>query len=174
MNFDTMSKQRKYVMIAAAVGVIGMFLPWYRIAFFGSIYGGSMNGMHGSGIFVFLCLAACVVIAFLGDQTKTLDKTFWMIVLIASGLASLWMIIQFLESIGYGFSYLSYGFYIAFLATLATLYCAYKYRSPSDNIKDGFDSMKKDIETKMKSDTGSSTPPSSGDQNSSGKVNPPM
>ena len=164
-----MSKPRKYVMIAAAIGVIGMFLPWFSLPFFGSI-----NGMHGSGIFVFLCLAACVALAFWGDQTKTLDRTFWMIVLIASGLASIWMIIWFFDLIGNGFNYVSFGFYIAFLATLATLYCAYKYRSPSDNIKDGFDSMKRDIEAKMKSNPGSSTPSSSGDTNNTGSVNPPV
>ena len=31
MNFQTMNKQRKFVLIAAAVGVISMFLPWISI-----------------------------------------------------------------------------------------------------------------------------------------------
>ena len=158
MNFDTMSKQRKYILIAAVAGVIGMFLPWFSLPFFGSL-----NGMHGAGILIFLCLAACALIAFLGDQTKELDRTMWMIVLIASAIASLFMVYHFFESIGAGFSYLSFGFYIALLASLATLYFIYKYRSPGDNIKDGFDRLKRDVETRMKSNSGSNVPPSTRD-----------
>ena len=32
MNFQTMNKQRKFVLIAAAIGVISMFLPWISIS----------------------------------------------------------------------------------------------------------------------------------------------
>ena len=32
MNFQTMNKQRKFVLIAAAVGVISMFLPWVSVS----------------------------------------------------------------------------------------------------------------------------------------------
>jgi len=67
MNFQTMNKQRKFVLIAAAVGIISMFLPW--ISFFGF----SINGMHGSGIVVFLCFAVSGIISLLGDQTKNLE-----------------------------------------------------------------------------------------------------
>lgn len=162
MNFDTMLKQRKYVMIAAILGVIGMFLPWFNFGYFGSI-----NGMHGWGFLVFLCLAGCAVIAFLGDQSKALDRTLWMVALIASAIASLFMIIWFFDVVSNGFGYMSFGFYVAFIASLTTLYCVYKYRSPSDNIKDGFDSMKRDIETRMKS-------PGSSSGNNSGNINPPM
>ncbi len=37
MNFQTMNKQRKFILIAAAVGIIAMFLPWVKISFFGII-----------------------------------------------------------------------------------------------------------------------------------------
>ena len=90
MNFQTMSKQRKFILISAAVGIIAMFLPWV------SFFGFSMNGMHGDGFIVFLCFAGAGVVAFLGDQTKTLDKTFWFIALACGGLASLLMIIDVL------------------------------------------------------------------------------
>ena len=176
MNFDTMSKQRKFVLIAAAVGVISMFLPWFSLGFFGSI-----NGMHSYGILVFLCFAGSGVLAFLGDQTKTLDKTPWMIVLIASGIASLLMVIWFIDLMGGGLSVTSFGFYIALAAALAILFSAYQFKSPTDNIKEGFDNLKKEVENKMKStstpgnsNTGGSTPPSSDDTKSSGNTNPPM
>ncbi len=82
MNFQTMNKQRKFVLIAAAVGVISMFLPWFLSLFrFWAMTNRSENGLHGNGIFVFLCFIACGVIAYLGDQTKNLDKTMWAIAL---------------------------------------------------------------------------------------------
>ena len=49
MNFQTMSKQRKFVLIASAIGIISMFLPWF------SFFGFRISGMHGVGILVFLC-----------------------------------------------------------------------------------------------------------------------
>ena len=87
MNFQTMSKQRKFILIAAAAGIISMFLPWVSISLFG--YTQSVNGMHDIGILVFLCFLASAAIAYLGDQTKNLDKNMWGIVLAAGAIAIL-------------------------------------------------------------------------------------
>ena len=70
MNFQTMNKQRKFILIAAVVGIIGMFLPWINVFFF------SVNGMHSWGILAFLSFIVAGAVALLGDQTKNLDKTF--------------------------------------------------------------------------------------------------
>ena len=150
MNFQTMNKQRKFILIAAAVGFIAMFLPWVRISFFGM--SSSVNGMHGSGILVFLCFIGAGVVAFLGDQTKNLDKTFWFIALACGALASLIMVWNLIDVMGGGMSYLSIGFYLAVLAAVGVLLAAYIYRNPSDSIKGGFDSLKQDIEEKTKTD----------------------
>ena len=150
MNFQTMNKQRKFILIAAAVGFIAMFLPWVRISFFGM--SSSVNGMHGSGILVFLCFIGAGVVAFLGDQTKNLDKTFWFIALACGALASLIMVWNLIDVMGGGMSYLSIGFYLAVLAAVGVLLAAYIYRNPSDSIKGGFDSLKHDIEEKTKTD----------------------
>ena len=85
MNFQTMNKQRKFVLIAAAIGVISMFLPWISVSVLG--YSQSVNGMHDKGILVFLCFAASGIIAYLGDQTKNLDKTMWTVTLLAGAIA---------------------------------------------------------------------------------------
>lgn len=148
MNFQTMNKQRKFILIAAAVGVISTFLPWVSVSFggFGSY---SANGFSGIGILVFLCIAACGVLAFLGDQTKTLAKTFWMITLIASGLATLIMVINLLRASG-ALSVIGIGFYLTTLSAIAILVSAYLFRAPGDSIKGGFDSLKNDIEDKAK------------------------
>ena len=147
MNFQTMNKQRKFILIAAAVGVIATFLPWVSVSFGYGIGGYSVNGFNGIGILVFLCLVGAGVLAFMGDQTKTLDKTFWMITLIAGGIASLIMVINFLRALS-AISYLGIGFYLTTLASLGVLAAAFMFRAPGDSIKGGFDSLKGDIEKK--------------------------
>ena len=101
MNFQTMNKQRKFVLIAAVAGVISMFLPWVSISLLG--FTQSVNGMHGSGILVFLCFAASGIVAYLGDQTKNLDKTMWLVTLIAGALATLIVIWYIIDASGNAF-----------------------------------------------------------------------
>lgn len=156
MNFQTMSKQRKMILIAAAVGVISMFLPWVSISL-GVFGGGSVNGMHGSGIFVFLCFVAAGAIAYLGDQTAGLNQTNWMIALIAGGVAALIMLINFFDAVGSGF--LSIGFYGALIASLAIVAFAFMFRSAGLSLQSGFDSLKGDLERKMASNTTHSSQP---------------
>ena len=150
MNFQTMSKQRKFILIASAIGVISMFLPWVKISLFG--FSSSVNGMRDSGIFIFLCFVACGVISFLGNQTTNLDRTMWMVTLIVGGLAALIMVINFLRASD-GMNFLSYGFYMALLSSIGLVVAAYLFRTPGESIKSGFDSLKKDIEEKTKQDT---------------------
>ena len=157
MNFQTMSKQRKFVLISAAAGFISMFLPWVSISMLG--YSQSVNGMHDKGILVFLCFVASGAIAYLGDQTKNLDKTMWTVTLVAGALALLviiWFYSQATNSI-MGSSMVGFGLYIAALAAIGVLASAYMFRSPTDNIKDGFNSIKKQIESKMGNSTGATT-----------------
>ena len=85
MNFQTMNKQRKFILIAAAVGVVSMFLPWVSISLFG--YTQSVNGMHDIGILVFLCFLAAAAVAYLGDQTQNLERNRWGISLTEGGLS---------------------------------------------------------------------------------------
>ncbi|RYE29002.1 MAG: hypothetical protein EOP48_32945 [Sphingobacteriales bacterium] len=79
-----------------------------------------------------------------------------MAVLIAGGLAALIMIIFFIRALD-AISFLSVGFYLALLASLGVLYGAYTYKAAGYNIKDGFDSLKGDIEKRTKA--GNNEPP---------------
>ncbi|MEP6951674.1 MAG: hypothetical protein ABI863_20445 [Ginsengibacter sp.] len=173
MNFQTLNKQRKFVLIAAAIGIIAMFLPW--ISFFGL----SINGMHGSGILVFLCFVVSGIITLLGDQTKNLEKTMWGITLIAGAIALLVMLYFLIDSSGNSNIFgsgtgFSFGFYLSGLAAIGVLASAYLFRSPSDNLKDSFNSMKKNIEDKV-GNTGSTPPPPSGSATREpGNSNPPL
>ncbi len=162
MNFQTMSKQRKFVLITAALGVISMFLPWISISIFG--YTQSQNGMHDIGILVFLCFIASGAIAYLGDQTKNLDKTMWGIVLVAAAIALLCIIYFYFKASDsiMGGSLVGFGVYISAIAAIGVLGSAYMFRSPTDNIKDSFNNIKKDIENKMGNTTNTPPPPSTG------------
>lgn len=178
MNFQTMNKQRKFVLISAAVGFISMFLPWMSISMMG--FSQSVNGMHDKGILVFLCFVVAGVIAYLGDQTKNLDKTMWAVTLLAGAIALLfiiWFYSQVSNSI-MGSSFVGFGLYIAAIASIGILVSAYIFRSPTDNLKDGFNSMKKDIESKI--GNSASAPPPSSPTSPSGNIpnaennNPPL
>ena len=140
MNFETMSKQRKMMLIAAAIGVIAMFLPWWSFII-------SVSGMHGTGILVFLCFMAAGVMAFMGDQTTNLTRTNWMIALIASGLAAVIMVITFLSNLDL-LSLLSFGFYLALAASIALLAFTYMHRSAGDTIQSGFDNLKRNFDNR--------------------------
>ena len=150
MNFQTMNKQRKFVLIAAAVGFISCFLPWYSISVFG--FSSSISGMHSWGFMAFLAFIGAGVVAFLGDQTKPMAQTFWFIALACGALAVLGVLLFFIAisgSAGYGGGY-GFGLFIGAAAAIAVLACTYLYRNPTDSIKGGFDSLKHDIEDKAK------------------------
>ncbi len=145
-----MGKQRRFVLIAAIVGIISMFLPWIRVSVFGLTQ--SVNGLHGTGILVFLCFAACGIIAYLGDQSKNLEKTMWMLTLIFSALATLIVLWNIIKASGSIYSaYLSFGIYLAASAAMGILASAFLFRSPTDNIRDSFESLKNDLGNKMRS-----------------------
>lgn len=117
----------------------------------------SVNGMHDKGILVFLSFVVAGVIAFMGDQKISLAKTSWFITLICGALALLlmiWFYFDASDGMGMATSFLSFGFYLAALSAIGVLASAYLFRSPGDDIKSGFDSLKNNIEQKTKN-----TPP---------------
>ena len=96
MNFQTMNRQRKFILIAAAMGIISVFLPWVTISLFGMSK--SINGFHGWGILVFLAFVAAAVITLIGNQTLALEKSFWFIALACGAIALLSVIIAIASS----------------------------------------------------------------------------
>lgn len=146
MNFMLMHKQRRFVLILAAVGIIAVFLPWVKV---GGIFGDSLNanGFSGVGIIVFLCLVAVAVIALMGDQKKAEERTMWMITLLAGFIALLFGIIKYSQISGtsLGIVTAGYGLWIALAASLAVIIAAWLFKSPGDSLQSGFDSLKKNI-----------------------------
>ena len=148
MNFETMSKQRKMILIAAAVGVISMFLPW------ASILGFTANGMHGAGILVFICFLGAGFLSFTGDQTTNLNKLNWMLTLIAGGIAFLITLINFFDAPK---SIVGFGLYLSLAASAAVLAFAYMYRSAGDSFQSGFDTLKNSFNNTNTQQTGTTT-----------------
>jgi ABC-type Mn2+/Zn2+ transport system permease subunit len=169
-----MNKQRKFVLIAAAIGIISIFLPWNSVSLFG--YSQSQNGLHGIGVLVFFCFAVCVAFSYLGDQNKNLDKNSWLIVLAAGAIALLGTIIFYFNASDsiLGNSLVGYGLYISGIAAIGVLASAYIYHSPTDNIKDGLNSIKQNIESKMNvsENKSTATPPPESTQQNAGYNNP--
>lgn len=145
MNFQTLNKQRKFILIAAAVGFISIFLPWVSISF-GGFTAGSINGFHDVGMLAFLGFVGAGVVAFLGDQTQTLERSRWFIALASGAIALLFTLIFWLR-VG---SLAGFGLWISLLAAAGVVGSAWIYKNPEDDIKSGFDSLKKNIEDKNK------------------------
>ncbi len=152
MNFQTMSKQRKFVFISAIVGIVSMFLPWIKISIFGMSQ--SVNGMHEKYLLVFGCFVVAAILAYMGDQTKNLAKTNWFITLVCGAVAVLLIILFYSDSSGatFGMASIGFGFYLAALSAIGVLVSAYMFKSANDSIKSGFDNLKNDISEKTKSD----------------------
>lgn len=75
MNFQLMNKQRKTIIIGAALGIIACFLPWFS-------YGlGSVNGMNGIGVLAFILFIVAGLISFAGDQKANIPAKMWLPVL---------------------------------------------------------------------------------------------
>jgi magnesium-transporting ATPase (P-type) len=154
MNFQTLNRQRKFILIAAFAGLVAMFLPWVTVStggiFEGISEGGmSQNGMHGAGILVFLSFLCAVVLAFRGEQTRALDKTNWLVALTAGAVALLFAVIVLSGTptgdLGVVKSSVGYGAWIALLAAVGVLASAWLLKNPADTIKGSFDKLKNDL-----------------------------
>lgn len=137
MDFNAMHKQRKFILITAAVGFISMFLSWSKY--------GHVNGLRGEGMLIFFGFIAAGVLSWLGDQKKPLAKNPWLGTMGACAVILLmWLIIllQALSNIGDLFKYAGIGFWICLLASAALVYFAYNFRDPSLNLKSSLNDMK--------------------------------
>lgn len=110
-------KQKLYALIAAGIGVIACFLPWWRISFgaFGFGTGYSISGMHDLGIIAFLGFIAAGVVTFvMGDKTKPFAGQNKLIAAACFGGAFLFSLIQFLRVS----SNTSFGLWLSLVASI--------------------------------------------------------
>jgi len=149
MNFQTLNKQRKFILIAAAAGIIAVFLPWVTVSAFGMSE--SMNGFHGWGVFVFLLFIVTGIVSIMGDQLKPLEKNMWFLVLGCGAVIVLSILIALTSSggTGMGMSILDagvgIGLWIDAAAGIGVILFAWLFKNPADTLKGGFDDLKKSI-----------------------------
>jgi hypothetical protein len=99
------------------------------------------------------------------------------IVLAAGAIALLGTIIFYFNASDsvFGNSLVGYGLYTGAIAAIGILASAYIYRSPTDNLKDGLDSIKKNLESKMnvtEKNSAKTPPPESTQQNAGNNIPP--
>jgi peptidoglycan/LPS O-acetylase OafA/YrhL len=118
MEQMNLHKQKLYALIAAAVGLIAVFLPWWKVSFgFGGFGGGySINGLRDLGIITFLGFIGAGVVTFvMGDKSKPFEGQVKMIAAACFGGAALFALIQFLRSS----QFTSFGLYLAIATGIA-------------------------------------------------------
>jgi len=150
MNFQALHKQRKYILILAAVGAISVFLPWFTISAegLGVRMSESQNGFHGTGVLVLLAFIGAGILALMGDQTRLMDKPMWMATLCAGAIALLFVVINLARTPnsgdGFGFAQAGPGFgiWISLVAAIGTVAATWLLKNPGDTLKSGFDSLK--------------------------------
>lgn len=141
MKFQAMSKQRKFLLVTAAVGIISVFLPWHTAGDFLTI-----SGFNGLGILVFFLFTGTVVLSLVGDQAKPLDKTMWLITL-AAGAVSLLSVIVRLSGGGNVLGKLTpgIGLWLALVASSGILAFAWLFKNPGYTLQNAFESLKENL-----------------------------
>jgi peptidoglycan/LPS O-acetylase OafA/YrhL len=115
MEQINLHKQKLYALIVAGVGLIAVFLPWWKISY-GGFGGFSINGMRDLGIITFLGFIGAGVVTFaMGDKTKPFEGQAKIIAAACFAGAGLFALIQFLRQT----SFTSFGLYLAILAAIA-------------------------------------------------------
>jgi hypothetical protein len=153
MNFQAMHKQRKFILILAAIGAISVFLPWFTISAegLGVRMSESTNGFHGTGVLVFLAFIGAGILALVGDQSRVMEKTMWTATLCAGVVALLFVVINLARTPNSGDTFgiaqagPGFGIWISLLAAVGTLAGAWALKKPGDTLKGGFDSLKHDL-----------------------------
>lgn len=108
-------KQKLYGLIVAGVGLISVFLPWWKFEFMG-IVGGSANGMRDLGILTFLGFVGAGIVTFLDkEKEKPYSPQFKMIAAACFAGAGLFALIQFLRQS----EFTSFGIWLAIIAGVA-------------------------------------------------------
>lgn len=146
-----MHKQRKFILIIAAIGAISVFLPWITVSAegLGVRISESQNGFRGTGVLVFLAFAGAAILALMGDQSRILDKTMWMAAICAGAIALLFVVVHLTNTSnadgGLGLAGPGFGIWISLAASIGTLAAAWVFRNPGDTLKSGFESLKHDL-----------------------------
>ena len=115
-----MEKNRLFIIISAAVAILGTFLPWASLnaGAFGSY---SWNGLRGDGWFVIIFAVVAIVLACLNDVKTSLPKGFAIGVIVSGSLSTVVTLIDVFGVNKYAVNFNGYGVSIGFGLILALI-----------------------------------------------------
>ena len=115
-----MEKNRLFIIISAAVAILGTFLPWASLnaGAFGSY---SWNGLRGDGWFVIIFAVVAIVLACLNDVKSSLPKGFAIGVIVSGALSTIVTLIDLFGVNKYAVDFNGYGVSIGFGLILALI-----------------------------------------------------
>jgi len=153
-----MNNQRKFILIAAAVGIIGAFLPWISVSagILGQDMSQSVNGFHGIGVLYCLVMAAAGVVAFMGDQQSLLDKNMRLVVVAAGAVAIIALLVSFSDmhsstsavgGFGVVSASISYGFYLSALAGVAVAVIPFVIKGAGESFAGDLAQLKSSVQS---------------------------
>ncbi|HEU5052715.1 MAG TPA: hypothetical protein VFT78_06360 [Hanamia sp.] len=150
MNFQTINRQRKFILIIAAIGIISVFLPWISISIFGSTE--SRNGFHGLGILVFILFLSEAIITRIGNLAQPLEKNHWFLVILYGGIGLLSVVIKITSfsnttngDLVLPYARLGAGIWLCLASSAAIILFAWLFKNPSHNLKNGYEGLKRSI-----------------------------
>jgi len=171
-----MNNQRKFILIAAAVGIIAAFLPWFSVSvgMAGMDMGGtSINGFHGVGILYCLAIVAAGAVAAMGDQKALLDKNMRLVAIIGGAVSVIALVIWFINmksssaeggmamAMGAVKTSVGYGFYLAAVAALAVTIIPFYIKGADESFAGDLANLKssvQNIQTNMATPAATATP----------------
>lgn len=165
MNFQTLHKQRKFILVAAVVGIIAVFLPWKTISagILGMGMSEGISGFRGAGIVAFLAFLGAGIVPLFGDQTKALDSSSWLITLLAGVIALICVLINVFTTMGSGMGFVEMGVgigcWVALVASLGVAAFSWMFRRPGETLNAGFESLKKNISSATTTPTSTGAAP---------------
>ena len=115
-----MEKNRLFIIISAAVAILGTFLPWASLnaGAFGSY---SWNGLRGDRWFVIIFAVVAIVLACLNDVKSSLPKGFAIGVIVSGALSTVVTLIDVFSVNKYAADFNGYGVSIGFGLILALI-----------------------------------------------------
>ncbi|MGN6250172.1 MAG: hypothetical protein ACTHNG_17600 [Ginsengibacter sp.] len=150
MNFQTINRQRKFILISAAIGVISVFLPWISLSIFGSTE--SRNGFHGLGILAFILFLSVAIITLIGNQAQPLEKNQSFLLTVSGGIGLLSVVIKITSfsnttngDLGLPYARLGAGIWLCLASSASIILFAWLFKNPSHNMKNGYKGLKRSI-----------------------------
>lgn len=137
-----MHKQRLFIVVASAIGIISAFLPWGKVSFFG--YTASFSGIDGGDGWLSLALfAAAGGLAFTqGDRALELEAKMKKVIGGIGAGAAAFMLIELFRI---GFQFASFGVYLSLLAGIVVLAVPFAIKGDGNFEMPTKDTIKEDL-----------------------------